>query len=119
MRSDGMCYWHCAEAILRTRGDDRRLVDTVIASGRVEASLPSVGRYLDVTPVPTFQECVGLTHRGTHVIATLRVGSGRHAVVMIDVNESAVVYYEPYQGRNRSMPTREFAKLFVIGTTIK
>jgi hypothetical protein len=117
--SSGLCYWHCAEQILRTRGSNVRLVDAVISSGNTEASLDSVGRFLTVTPIPTCQEAIPLTHRGTHVIATLRFDAGLHAVVMVDVKGDKVVFWNPNEpNAYGSMSMGEFRRRWVIGTVV-
>lgn len=116
----GMCWWHCAEAVLRERGTPRNLIDEVRATGRLEASIPSVERFLEVDLVPTFQEAVPLVHGGTHVIATLKVDGGRHAFVIVDVNERVVTLWNPNEPtRYAALSVADVSRRWVVGVVIR
>ena len=116
----GMCWWHCAEAVLRERGTPRNLIDEVRATGQVEASIPSVERFLSIDVIPTFQGAVPLVHRGTHVIATLQVDGGRHAFVIVDVNERAVTLWNPNEPTRYTAATvADVSRRWVVGAVIR
>lgn len=116
----GLCWWACAESIERTNGHNRELIQEVIASGCMDASIPSVEKFLQIDLVPTLNQALELTDNGTHVIATIKEARGLHAVVLIDRNKSNVVYWNPNRPeRYLQMPYKELAAKWSFGTTLK
>lgn len=116
---DGRCFWRCADAVFLTRGEDRRIVEKVIAAGDPKATVATARRFLVPIVVQNLQSAVKHCIDGEHVIATLRLdGDVRHAVIMVDANADRVTYWNPIGAAVQSMTAAEFRRRWVFGTLV-